>query len=570
MDKITIKSYEQVDLEFTLAGIGRRGLAGLIDSVIQSIFIFILAVLVILYCPVSTNLLKIVAVFICMFGYRFPFEHFCRGQTPGKMIIGIRVIGADGRRPNWRQTLLRTLIGGVDSLGLYALAGIVIFCTPKSQRFGDLAAGTYVIVCNSCTLPTTGMLWLSNLETKGRGQDLRLQKGPITPETLLLIEKFLQRRTGLSEDRRKYISYSLSRRVAGAAGWDLEAITPESSEGLLVGVFTQLTGADSFLEAKKSSWKEIENRFKSARKSLKKLSSAVIQDLIRDYRYILTTVGQARILGGDSQTCSYLNHLVILGHQAFYPSEKNQGKSNGDLFWGFSRVVGRHRGAVALSAMFFFSSSLIAYFAVQNSPQVGFDLVADLFYDFKPESDLHLHEISSLTRPMAAGTIIANNIQVSISGFALGITGGIGTLCVIIYNGLHIGAVIGWMNLQGDGYALWGWIMPHGVTEILAIILACGGGFVIADALWMPKYNSRLESLKVAAIDALMIEVGVMGMLGIAGLIEGFVSPSSLEYPGRIAIVVASTLIWFLYFVGGFWREIKVVDIGRQEFLSAI
>ncbi len=295
MDRITIKSHEQVDLEFILAGIGRRGLAGLIDVLIQLVLIIIVTFLFVLFFPLTGGLIKILGLFIFMWGYRFFFELYSHGQTPGKKKIGIAVVGEDGRPPNWRQCLLRSLFNLIDVTGFFALAGISIFCTSKSQRIGDLVAGTYVVVWDSPSLPTTGVLWLRNLETKGAGQNLRLSKGGITPETLLLIEKFLERRSGLSEVRRKQIASALCGRIASATGWNRDMITPETAEELLEGVLNQLTGANSYIEANKSSWKEIENKLKKARKSIKKLSSGVIQEIIREYRYILTAVGHARV-----------------------------------------------------------------------------------------------------------------------------------------------------------------------------------------------------------------------------------------------------------------------------------
>ena len=100
--------------------------------------------------------------------------------------------------------------------------------------------------------------------------------------------------------------------------------------------------------------------------------------------------------------------------------------------------------------------------------------------------------------------------------------------------------------------------MPHGGTEILAIILAGAAGFVLARALIAPGLLRRVTALKRVAMKALKIELGCVFMLIIAGLIEGFVSPADIAYSTRIAIISLSMLIWFLYFTfAGRWQLAK-------------
>ena len=129
------------------------------------------------------------------------------------------------------------------------------------------------------------------------------------------------------------------------------------------------------------------------------------------------------------------------------------------------------------------------------------------------------------------------------------LTAGIGTTYVLVYNGIHIGAVAGWMSYQGQGRALWGWILPHGGTELLAICLAGAAGYLLADAMLAPGIQTRLAALQQAGLQALKIEVGCMVMLIFAGFIEGFISPSSLPFLPRIGILVVSLGLWAAYFL---------------------
>jgi uncharacterized membrane protein SpoIIM required for sporulation len=131
--------------------------------------------------------------------------------------------------------------------------------------------------------------------------------------------------------------------------------------------------------------------------------------------------------------------------------------------------------------------------------------------------------------------------------FGLGLAAGLGTALVLIANGIHLGAVAGWMTATGNSRALWGWIMPHGGTELLAIVLAGAAGLVLGGAILAPGEVRRSVALRRVAMSALTIELGVMAMLVVAGLIEGFVSPSSIPYGGRIAVLAVTLTFWLAY-----------------------
>jgi uncharacterized membrane protein SpoIIM required for sporulation len=111
------------------------------------------------------------------------------------------------------------------------------------------------------------------------------------------------------------------------------------------------------------------------------------------------------------------------------------------------------------------------------------------------------------------------------------------------------------MALHGKDRALWGWIMPHGGTELLAICLAGAAGYLLAGAIVAPGQSRRSTALKRVGGDALVIEMGCMAMLVIAGLIEGFVSPSGIDYLTRIAVLAASLALWAVYFLGAGIRK---------------
>ena len=121
--------------------------------------------------------------------------------------------------------------------------------------------------------------------------------------------------------------------------------------------------------------------------------------------------------------------------------------------------------------------------------------------------------------------LMVNNIQVSIMALGLGITFGIGTVIVLFYNGVILGAVVCDYLLAGEGAFLLGWLLPHGSIEIPAILLAGQTGLLLARALigWGDKLDLRSRLREVRA-DIVTLIFAVALLLVWAGIIEAFFS----------------------------------------------
>ena len=183
-------------------------------------------------------------------------------------------------------------------------------------------------------------------------------------------------------------------------------------------------------------------------------------------------------MGADRGTLERLNRLAISGHVLIYGYARPRRREKGwKLLAAFPRAVRANVWAIAISSALFFCPAVISSIAVRVDPSVAYDLVGPDFYDFQPASGASLHSFPQLMRPVVASTVLTNNLQVAILAFAFGLTAGVGTAWLLIVNGMHLGAVIGWLGMHGQASSVWGWIMPHGGTEILAIIMAEPPGF---------------------------------------------------------------------------------------------
>ena len=153
-----VQTPENVSLEFELAGSGSRGVAVAIDMIIQGIVVSIISIILLVIAGESSmNLLLVqentlyivialLLTFVLQFGYFFLFEVFMKGATPGKKIVGLKVIMANGEPISVTAALIRNFIRIGDMLpGIYAVGVITVFFSSKYMRVGDITANTVVV-----------------------------------------------------------------------------------------------------------------------------------------------------------------------------------------------------------------------------------------------------------------------------------------------------------------------------------------------------------------------------------------------------------------------------------------
>ena len=221
-DKLTIETPEQIPLEFPLAGIGSRFLAIALDTLIQALgflmIVFVAEILLPTAARFTPRALTWAAaiLFLCVFvlysGYYALFEVFWNGQTPGKRLVRLRVIGDSGRPITVYEAVVRNLLRIIDQLpGLYVVGIISVFLTARNKRLGDIVAGTVVVHEKAMQemQPDFGAAAASTTPSSG------LQ---ISAEELELIERFLQRRYDLTPEVRRQNAEQIAARLRARLG----------------------------------------------------------------------------------------------------------------------------------------------------------------------------------------------------------------------------------------------------------------------------------------------------------------------------------------------------------------
>lgn len=158
--QLEIETPEAVAFAYPLAGLGSRGMAVMLDTLMLGLIIvaellvgLLVAVLVsriseralMTLTPWAIGVL-IVAVFVTYWGYYIFGEVFRNGRTPGKRVMRIRVVREDGSRVGALESVIRNVVRIIDLMpGMYGFGIVSIWVSPRAQRLGDMAAGTVVI-----------------------------------------------------------------------------------------------------------------------------------------------------------------------------------------------------------------------------------------------------------------------------------------------------------------------------------------------------------------------------------------------------------------------------------------
>ncbi len=222
----------------------------------------------------------------------------------------------------------------------------------------------------------------------------------------------------------------------------------------------------------------------------------------------------------------WLNNLVFRASGYLYSSRRPGPGVVDFLLTGLPKAVYRSRKAILLAAAIFLAGVVSGWLLQVFGP-------ADLTQIFLPPGQarrISTHpSYTSAWGPFMSSFIMTNNIKVAILAFATGIFAGVPTAWVLFSNGLLLGILAA--LYAGHGYSLFFWslILPHGVLELPAIFLSGGAGFLLAGAVIAPGDLYRSEALRRAAKTALPLFLGTVPVSILAGLIEGFLTPSSLE-----------------------------------------
>jgi uncharacterized membrane protein SpoIIM required for sporulation len=157
---------------------------------------------------------------------------------------------------------------------------------------------------------------------------------------------------------------------------------------------------------------------------------------------------------------------------------------------------------------------------------------------------------SSAPASQFASFVTVNNIQVSVIAFALGALAGVPGIAILAYNGIHLGTIAGLFVAEGQAGKFFGFILPHGLLELSAVIIAGGAGLRMGWAVLAPGDRTRAAALSEEGRRSVALVLGTILAFVVAGLIEGFVTPAPIPTGVRVAVGVAVWLLFVAWIVG--------------------
>jgi len=303
-----------------------------------------------------------------------------------------------------------------------------------------------------------------------------------------------------------------------------------------------------WIEKRRPHWNRLEQLiYLSGRSGVSALSPTDLQELALLYRQIAADLATVREDSTSTNLAHYLNQLLGRAHNIIYMGRKTDNRNIPTFYRYRYPAIFRETFSSTLAAFLIFLCAAVAGCLLSISdPSFSRHLLGPHMIQNIEQHKMWTESIVTV-KPVASSQILTNNLTVSIVTYALGITAGIGTTWMMLLNGLLIGVVGTACWQAGMSLPLWSFVVGHGVLELPAIFIAGGSGFTIARGLLFPGALPRRESLVRAGRLSAQLFFGTIPLLLIAGMIEGFISPSDIPVPAKFALGAGLFTLLALY-----------------------
>ncbi len=317
--------------------------------------------------------------------------------------------------------------------------------------------------------------------------------------------------------------------------------------------------SSQFRRERSAAWRALDGLVsRCERESVRVLSADEVIELSSLYQSAVGSLATARAVSLDRNVIEYLESLVARAHLCVYAFRQRPSQAvRAFVFEDFPAAVRRWRWFVAsalaiLLAAVAAGSALVAadedrYYAIvpieRAQGRTPIATTAELRSTLYHGGDGVAFELESF-----ATALFTHNAQVGLLCAALGAAGGAPIPPLLATTGLELGAMAELFRSRGIGSEFWAWILPHGVTELLAVVLCGAAGLAMGFAVVFPGVCSRRQALTAAGRSAGTIVFGAVGMFFIAALIEGIFRQRVTAPELRWAVAAGFVALWTSYF----------------------
>ena len=319
--------------------------------------------------------------------------------------------------------------------------------------------------------------------------------------------------------------------------------------------------SDRFRQGREADWQRLDAIVTAMEKGrLRRVSDEDLLALPALYRTVASSLAVARETTLDAATLAYLEALVQRAWFQVYGPRVG--------LWGWlRRFLGGGLGAsvraiwpdllVALAVMVagalagwllvsgdaeWYHALVPAQFADARVPGASREVLVDTLFGHEGRDGLSIF----------AASLFSNNAQVAILAFALGFAFGVPSLLLLVHNMGTLGAMLWLYHREGLTLDFVGWLSVHGTTELFAILLAGAAGLHIGRSMAFPGERGVLAAAAEAGTRASQVMAGVVLMLVVAAMLEGFARQLIEDTGGRLAVGLFMLVFWLvLFFVVG-------------------
>ncbi len=314
--------------------------------------------------------------------------------------------------------------------------------------------------------------------------------------------------------------------------------------------------SDRFRQEREGDWQRLDAIVTRMEKSrMRRVSDEDLLALPVLYRTVASSLSVARETSLDAATLTYLEALVQRAWFLVYgPRIGLAGWLRGFLGGGWSRSVRAIWPDVLAALAVMVIGTVVGWLLVAQDPEWYFALVGDMAQGRAPGASremlsetLYSNDMQDFLSAFAA-SLFSHNAQISILAFALGFAFGVPSLLLLVQNTAVLGAMLWLFDSQGLLIDLAAWLSVHGTTELFAILLSGAAGLHIGRSMAFPGERSLLEAAAQAGQRSAQVMAGVVLMLVIAALLEGFARQLVTDVQQRFLIGGAMLVFWLAYF----------------------
>ena len=313
-----------------------------------------------------------------------------------------------------------------------------------------------------------------------------------------------------------------------------------------------LSPYDTFVKNNAKDWQALSEYNKRLGRVFgrRRLNGSDVREFARLLRLASFHLAYCKTHFPNSEALKHLNRIVGAAQNNFY-AKKGAGSQVVNYFLRtFPAAIRDSWKFWGLATAFFFAALIFAAFFVSADLHRLFDVVpGSAASGFSPYEAPDFGEGSvDVDYTLFTAIIMTNNIAVALNAFALGIFAGLGTVYIMLVNGLNIGGLFGYLHTVGSdmlvAYAL---VLPHGVLELFAIFICGGCGLMLGKGLLIPGEYTRRHSLVNHAKKAAVLMPGVVAMLVVAAFIEGFFTPLAIPPEFKLIFAAVTGIAFIAY-----------------------